>query len=397
MCKMIKKSIADLAFVDVSSIGGIESGTRRRLQFLNAEKRQIFGIYFSPSNSGVLKENGLITKNIKFFFLANIKKSIFFNRLINIPLTIAYVMILKIFYRVNTFHCHDLYSAFACSLVKKITFHTKVFVTWHGPASYELIHFRPKTRIFSSTNDIKPKYKFVKSIYLALEKFVCKNADAMMAISEFEKEYYELLNPKNKIVIIRNSVDTKKFAPGRCQSDDKIRVTFIGRLEQKNGPDLLIQSLPYFEKQLDKIHFVIVGSGFLEQSLKQYTIDNNFQANVTFLGRRYDVDNILKTSDIFVSHCSSLVDGIGNNVIEAVASGVPCIVGSDKINEKIFTTGQNAILVQKDNPQSIANAIILLSNDHTFRKSLSKNARILGLKEFSIESNLKRMLAIIER
>jgi len=394
--------IADLAFADISSIGGIESGTRRRLKFLSSNKIIIYGIYLSPYNINILNEHEILTE-VKCFFLLNIKKSLLksplVNRSINISLTILYILFLKFFYKVNIFHCHDLYCGFSCAIVKGIFPKTKFFVTWHGPASYELINFRPKSRIFKN-NQIKLKYRLFVAIYIFMEKVVCTRTNRNMAISEFEKDYFEnLTNSKIDILVIRNSVDINKFKPENITLDEipknRIIITFIGRLEQKNSPDILLNSIPFLKDYIHEIFFIIVGSGYLENELKTYVNQNNYQNFVSFLGMRYDVDKILKVSDIFVSHCSSLVEGIGNNVIEAIATGIPCIIGYDNINNRIFKTDYNAILVEKDNPKAVADAVIKLIKNKQMLKKISQNSRALALQEFSIDSNLNKMLEII--
>lgn len=66
----------------------------------------------------------------------------------------------------------------------------------------------------------------------------------------------------------------------------------------------------------------IVGDGPDESKFKAYTKENNLEDSVIFTGRQ-DVKEYLKIAKIFV--LTSHFEGMPNSLIEALASGLPCI------------------------------------------------------------------------
>lgn len=386
--KYTKKVIVDIMPEDITNIGGPSTGTRRRIKHFADSDYLIFSVVYKPEKNPDILPN---SKNIHYVFLSN-----FYKALPNFITKIPYVLnifflttLLKIKHNARVFHAHDIYAAFACCLAK-FFFDIKVTITFHGPPSYEMMHFREK---------VKLRWRLLVPVVRIIERAVCKWVDNIIAVSEFEKRFIEKYVSQKNINVIRNSVNIDAFKPNKTNIDkipsDKKIITFVGRLVRKNGPVVIINAIPIVISKFEHVHFVFVGDGELEEELKKYITDNNLENFVTFLGRRYDINRLLNASDIFVSHCSSLVEGIGNNVIEALASGLPCVIGDDYVTRNIFRNYENGILTKKDDPKDIALSILKLLNDRKLYLHISIEARKLAEEVFSLETQMKKLERVL--
>ena len=72
------------------------------------------------------------------------------------------------------------------------------------------------------------------------------------------------------------------------------------------------------------IHYIIAGKGPLHDYLLELSKELEVSNNVHLLGYRRDVDELYKTADVYV--LPSKREGLNVSLIEAVASGLPCLV-----------------------------------------------------------------------
>lgn len=383
----LSKHLIDIMICDITNSGGPQTGTRRRIKYFADNICKVYSISYKPTkNVNVLPKS----KNIYYIHLNHLYNvlPLYFTIIpytLNIFILVAY---LHIRYHLKYINTHDIFSTFACCIAK-LFFNLSVTITFHGPPAYEMVYFR---------EEFKTRWAFFLPIVKKTESFVCKYSDNIVVVSEFEKKHINNHTGK-EVHIIRNSVDIDDFKPLNISINEvpsnKVIVTFVGRLVRKNGPDLLIKAAPQVLNHFKNVHFLIVGDGELEEELKKYVANNKLENDITFLGKRYDIKEILNSSNIFCSHCSTLVEGIGNNVIEALAVGLPCIVGEDSVTTNIFHSYENGILVNKDQPQEIANAICYLLNNKNKKDEISNKARKLAIDEFSIVSQMNKLERVI--
>jgi glycosyltransferase involved in cell wall biosynthesis len=381
--------VADIILTDLSNIGGTKTGSRYRLAYFANNGYEVYSVSYYPSRNPYLPKS----KRLHLIFLPKcllrLPRYVGLGTITLLAYVSCVVVFLRVVKKVRLFHTHDIISAAACCLVRFFC-NIKIAVTLHGPASYERLHFIEHVRF---------RAKILATFYSLLERFVYPRADEIMAVSEFERRFVSQVTPQRQVTIIRNGVDTNRFQPQRADlaetAGDKKKILFLARLVNKNGPHLVVQAIPKVIKRYNKCHFVFVGDGELRTYCEDFVARENLEKHVSFLGARRDVNSIMNSAHIFVSHVSSLVDGVGNNVLEALASGLPCIVGEDEISSTIFRNGVDALLVRKDDPNEIASAILKLLRNSKLSMQLSQNARRLALEKFSLKVQLKKVETIL--
>ena len=81
---------------------------------------------------------------------------------------------------------------------------------------------------------------------------------------------------------------------------------------------------------------MLVGKGELEDKIKEKIKALNLEDSVIFTGVRSDIPALLSAMDVFVF--PSFYEGMPNTVIEAQATGLPCLI-ADTITKEANVTG----------------------------------------------------------
>lgn len=107
--------------------------------------------------------------------------------------------------------------------------------------------------------------------------------------------------------------------------DDAFVMIHVGRFTKQKNHKYLVKILESYNKiDPSKWKMILVGEGPLEENVKRQVREAELMDHVIFLGSREDVNELYSAADMFIF--PSLHEGLGIVVIEAQASGLPCIV-----------------------------------------------------------------------
>lgn len=125
--------------------------------------------------------------------------------------------------------------------------------------------------------------------------------------------------------------------------ENDLVIGHVGNFTNAKNHAFLLKIFCEILKQNPSAHLVLVGSGKLQKKIQKQTVQLGIQKNVVFTGTRSDVNELLQAMDVFVF--PSLYEGMPVTLIEAQASGLPCII-SDHISEECIVTS-NLVSVMK--------------------------------------------------
>lgn len=157
--------------------------------------------------------------------------------------------------------------------------------------------------------------------------------------------------------LIHNGVDLSvyQFTPsGRAwirkefSLEDRLVVGHIGRFNKQKNHRFLLE---VFRKILDKnanAVLLLTGTGELQQEIRQQAAALGILESIVFTGVRFDIPQILSAADVFVF--PSFHEGMPNTVIEAQATGLPCVI-ADTITREADITGLVQYLSLEDLPE----------------------------------------------
>jgi sugar transferase (PEP-CTERM/EpsH1 system associated) len=206
-----------------------------------------------------------------------------------------------------------------------------------------------------------------------------------IALSVEARDY--LLNvikvkPK-KVNHICNGVDDSKFTVFQKTEDKPFVFGCVGRLEDVKNHVLLAEAFAIVNKQSDaKLH--LIGEGGCRSKVEGIFSRENCQKNVWMAGNRSDVPSLMQGFDAFI--LPSLAEGISNTILEAMSSGLPVIATNVGGNSELVVDDESGYLVASDNPQQMADKMLIYVNDNKLANQHGANGRKRVEQKFSIRA-----------
>ena len=171
------------------------------------------------------------------------------------------------------------------------------------------------------------------------------------------------------VKLIHNGVDLKvfRFDEGKRSQirEDfslagKLVVGHVGRMvHQKNHRFLLEIFKEISEKREDAV-LLLVGIGPLADQLRHHARQLGLENKVIFAGQRFDIPAMLSAMDVFVF--PSFHEGMPNTVVEAQATGLPCLI-ADSITREADLTGLVQYGSLEDSPEAWAEKALSLVSE----------------------------------
>lgn len=234
-------------------------------------------------------------------------------------------------------------------------------------------------------------------------------ADRFVVISrDLERELEHRGVGVDRRVFIPNGVDTDRFRPpdrttgSRFEPDQRRRQRGSGPADRPDGPVVLMVGRISPEKRVVDLArrwsdvraahpdawLHVVGEGPLQHELQDLV-------GVRLLGKREDVPLLLRSADLYVS--ASAAEGLSNAMLEAMASGLACVVTDVGGVRDVVTDGVDGRVVPSGTVQAtidgVVAQIVSLLNDPDSRSALGVAARSTVCERYSIASTASALAA----
>lgn len=179
----------------------------------------------------------------------------------------------------------------------------------------------------SHNNETVHNIKYVPK--LIMQRIFAHYATDLFACSEEAGKY---LFKNRKFNVLNNAIDSDKFifdeqmrieVRRELGIEKKFVVGHVGRLHPQKNHTFLLDVFAEIKKKKDNAILLLIGTGPLEQNIKEKAQQLGLDKDVIFLGNRKDMYRIYQSMDIFVF--PSLFEGLGIVAIEAQAAGVPIV------------------------------------------------------------------------
>ena len=274
---------------------------------------------------------------------------------------------------VNTFH-RDLFYVFILKLFKiKLVYHL------HGKGI--------------EANASKNKINF------KLYNWAFKNVNVIL-VSEKLKYDIEFL-PLRSIYILPNAIPKIPFISSPNQDIPKenspIRLLFLSNLIKSKGVFDFIEAVKILKKQKFNIRADIVGR---EADIKEYELYlriSSLEDVLTFHGPLYgdEKNSILKTSDVLIF--PTMKDIWGIVILEAMQFGLTIITTDEGAITDMIENEINGFIVEKNNPQQIAEKIKFLIDNPNLIQKMGIAAKEKFLRRYTLDIFEENMLNIFNK
>ena len=154
---------------------------------------------------------------------------------------------------------------------------------------------------------------------------------------------------------------------------------YVGKLNEKKGVTYLLQAFHSIAQDQPDCHLVIVGTGLLEEALKNETQRLKLESRVIFAGQqgKAAVKNYFQAADLVV--VPSIIDSTGETeglpvvLLESLASGKPIVATRVAGAPDVIVDDHNGFLAEPQDPADLAEKMVQALNADA--ATLSQNAR----------------------
>ena len=180
-----------------------------------------------------------------------------------------------------------------------------------------------------------------------------------------------------------------------AHSDDGKRLVALGRLVEQKQFDKLIRCFASLAQQYRDWILYIAGEGHLRPALERQIAALGLGERVKLMGQMKDVAGLFAQADVFV--LTSAFEGFPNALLEAMASGLPCVCFDCPSGPREMSLdGEVALLVPLNDESALIEALSQVMRDSSMRNSLGKLAHDSVAQRYSLTTVLSLWDALFD-
>jgi glycosyltransferase involved in cell wall biosynthesis len=248
--------------------------------------------------------------------------------------------------------------------------------------------------------DVKTRTKLHQSVEWFVLRHFC---DRVISVSEGAREYHIQISGSSpeQVTTIYNGIDLSAFVNMDNAREREVARTELGIPQDANvlitvavlrppkGIQFMIRALPQVLTSHPNTYYLIVGSGSHQDSLIAEADKAGVRERVIFAGLRKDVPRLLAASDVFV--LPTLTEALPTVLAEAMGAGLPVIASRVGGVPEMIADGQNGLLVEPEDPDSLSPACIRLLDRPGERATMGAAGWQIVNQKFSIERQVEQL------
>lgn len=219
-----------------------------------------------------------------------------------------------------------------------------------------------------------------------------------------EQAVADLIPQKRKpfkvpVEALSNGIDLSRFAKGRANKEiyeeygipkTKPIVLYVGRVDPEKSLDILMDAFIAVQKKVPDAHLVVVGDGTARPKLEAQIAKAGISDHAHFLGRVIgdNLPQLYRTGTVFAITSKTETQSIV--LMEAMASGLPCVAVDAGAIHELVKTNKNGYLCKADDVNAVANGLVKILTDKERQKKMSDES-VKRAAKHDISHTLTRM------
>jgi glycosyltransferase involved in cell wall biosynthesis len=238
-----------------------------------------------------------------------------------------------------------------------------------------------------------------------LNRLLTPLTDAFVAVAPSHGRYLAAHErfPADRVVVIPNGVDTRRFAPvpdvAAVRRDLGLGpttpvVTIVAALRPEKNHELFLDVARRVFGRLPETRFLIVGDGPCLADLEDRARTLGLAESVTFLGSRDDVPRFLSATDVFALTSHNEANPV--SILEAMSVGRPVVATDVGSIHEVVDQGETGVLVPPGDAARFADHVLQLLWDPLRAQELGVAGRRKVVERWSIEEMVRGYEQLIE-
>jgi L-malate glycosyltransferase len=218
----------------------------------------------------------------------------------------------------------------------------------------------------------------------------------VITVSEANMRFLRALHINTPIEVVYNGIDFASFQrqferldrlPADTGSSNLVNCLYIGSLIDRKRIDILLRAFAIVKGRCPLARLTIVGGGAMENSSKLLATELQLDDVVRFTGLMIQYPfELLKQSDILVSASES--ESFGLVFAEAMSFSLPVVACRVGGIPEVVSDGETGILVEANDPEAFASALLVLLNDRPLRIQMGMAGRQRVNHAFQIQRTI---------
>jgi len=241
------------------------------------------------------------------------------------------------------------------------------------------------------------------AVFTALERRAARWTDRIITLTDrgAAEHLAHGIGRAEQYVTVPSGVPTAELraaAPARDEARarlgldaDAVVIVGLGRLVPIKGFDLLVRALPIVVSQVPSARVLLVGEGAERAHLEAIAASLGVASCLRLTGETTDVAPYLAAADVVT--VPSRNEGMGRVIVEAMALGRPVVATAVGGIPDVVTDGECGRLVEPEDVDALAGALIELGRDPALRRKLGE-AAVQRAEAFSTAVAREKLLAV---
>jgi glycosyltransferase involved in cell wall biosynthesis len=236
-----------------------------------------------------------------------------------------------------------------------------------------------------------------------LERMVARLASKIIVVSSaLAAKHGEAL--RAKVTLIYNGVDTDYMSPGQVSTEPHGggpgTVCYLGRISWEKGVDRLIEAAGLVTARLPGTTFLVGGSPYTPDDASYHRrllglVDSlDLARSVHFAGHIDDARAFITKVQVVV--LPSRRESLGLVLLEAMALEKAVVAFAVDGPREIITDRKDGLLVEPDNVEHLAEAIVTMLTDGEFARQAGKMGRETVISRFSAKTFVDRISRVYD-
>ncbi len=214
-----------------------------------------------------------------------------------------------------------------------------------------------------------------------------------------QKDYPDAFRDDATVFTIPIGVEGPPSCPLPRKDDGRIRIFFLGRLERRKGPDILLAAAAQIMRKYKQVDVYMAGNDQLlaptgrtyRQDFEAQYIGTDIGARVHFLGFINEEEKWRQYALCDIYCMPSRSESFGIPFVEAMACGKPVVGCRAGGMPEVITEGETGLLAEPGDVESLVACLESLIADTSLRKRMGKAARRRYEQEFTSDKYAERM------
>jgi len=232
--------------------------------------------------------------------------------------------------------------------------------------------------------------------YKWITRYVLRNTDFFTSDANVTRDTAVTygMNP-DRTVVFPWGVDLGRFTPKKWEAEhqDKVFTLFCNRSwEPRYGVDVLAKAFVKVAASRPDVSLMLLGGGSQAGRLRQILLQGGALDRVQMPGQisQTELPRWYHWADVYIS--PSHVDGSSVSLMEALASGLPCLVSDIPANREWVTEGENGWLFLDGNVDALASKILLAIAQRDNLPEIGRVARTVSEARADWQKNSKILM-----